>query len=179
MAFACGLLLWSPGVAWSTSAESDEYEIKAAVLSHFATFVEWPQESFTKTDGNFAICIFGRDPFGLHLERTFEGRTVRGRKVAIHRSTSLRTLSACHVLFVSPSEARKVDTTIRELAGRNVLTVSDIDRFVDRGGMIQLKSSESRVQFEINKSTAERARLKISPQLLKLASDVRTSRSGR
>jgi len=172
-AFACGLLLWSPGVAWSASAKLNEYEIKAAMLSHFATFVEWPQESFTKTGGSFAICILGRDPFGPHLERAFEGKTVRGREVAIHRSTSLRELGACHVLFVSLSEEKQVSAVVRELAGRNVLTVSEIDRFVDRGGMIQLTRSGSRVQFEINRSTAERARLKTSPQLIKLASDVR------
>jgi hypothetical protein len=151
----------------------NEYEIKAAMLSHFATFVEWPQESFTKTGGSFAICILGRDPFGPHLERTFEGKTVRGREVAIHRSTSLRALGACHVLFVSLSEAKQVSVVVQALAGRNVLTVSEIDRFVDRGGMIQLNRSASRVQFEINKSAAERVRLKISPQLVKLASDVR------
>jgi hypothetical protein len=179
LAVACGLLLWNPGTARSSSTASSVYDIQAALLSHFATFVEWPQASFTKTGGNFAICIFGRDPFGPRLERTFEGKTVSGHEVTIHRSTSLRALSACHVLFVSLSEAKQVAAVVRALAGRNVLTVSEIDRFVDRGGMIQLNRSGSRVQFEINKSTAERARLKISPQLLKLASDVRTSRSGR
>jgi hypothetical protein len=179
LAVACGLLLWTPGAAWPSSTASSEYDIKAALLSHFATFVEWPRESFTKTGGSFAICVFGRDPFGPRLERTFEGKTVRGREVAIHRSTSLRALNACHVLFVSLSETKQVGAVVRALAGRNVLTVSDIDRFVDRGGMIQLNRSGSRVQFEINRSTAEQARLKISPQLLKLASDVRTSRSGR
>ncbi len=179
LAVACGLLLWNPGAAWSKSTASSVYDIQAALLSHFTTFVEWPQESFSKTGGSFAICIFGRDPFGQRLERTFEGKTVRGHEIAIHRSTSLRALSACHVLFVSLSEAKQVTAVVRALAGRNVLTISEIDRFVDRGGMIQLNRSESRVQFEINKSTAERARLKISPQLLKLASDVRTSHSGR
>jgi hypothetical protein len=158
LAVACGLLLWTPGAAWPSSTTSSEYDIKAALLSHFATFVEWPRESYTKTGGNFALCIFGRDPFGPRLERTFEGKTVRGREVAIHRSTSLRALSACHVLFVSLSETKQVGAVVRALAGRNVLTVSDIDSFVDRGGMIQLNRS---------------------PQLLKLATDVRTTRGGR
>ena len=51
--------------------------------------------------------------------------------------------------------------------------------FVDRGGMIQLNRSGARVEFEINRATAEQARLKISPQLLKLAADVRGAGRGR
>jgi len=178
-ALACGLLIWSPSAAWSASGKLGEYEIKAVLLSHFATFVGWPPQSFSKTDGNFALCVLGRDPFGQHLERTFEGKTVGGREVSIHRSKSLRNLDSCQLLFVSSSEEKRIGAVIRALAGQNVLTVSDIQQFVDRGGMIQLNRSGSRVQFEINRSAAEQVRLKISPQLLKLATNVRSARHGR
>lgn len=175
-AVACVLLSWSSGTAWSASGSPGEYDVKAALLSHFVTFVEWEPRSFTGGDGSFAVCVLGQDPFGSRLDKAFEGKTVARRKVTIHRSTSLRDLRTCHLLFVSDSEEKRVGAVLRELAGRNVLTVSDIDEFVDRGGMIQLKRSGKRVQFEINRRSTEQARLKVSDQLFNLASKVHTSR---
>lgn len=175
-AVACALLVWGSGTAWSASGSSGEYDVKAALLSHFVTFVEWEPRSFTEADGSFALCVLGRDPFGSRLEKAFEGKTVARREVTIHRSTSLRDLRSCQLIFVSDSEEKRVGAVVRELAGRNVLTVSDIDGFVDRGGMIQLKRSGKRVQFEINRRSTEQARLKISDQLFNLASKVHSSR---
>ena len=159
--------------ASSRSASAREYDIKASMLSRFASFVEWPERSMRSADNTFAICVLGRDPFGSRLEREFEGRKVRGRSVSIQRGSRLRSLGTCHVLFVSLSEKKSLSVILRELAGKTVLTISDIDDFVARGGMIQFKKSGSRVQFDISKTAAQKARLKINPQLLKLASNVR------
>ena len=54
-----------------------------------------------------------------------------------------------------------------------VLTVSDIDRFARRGGVIGLVLEGDRIRFEVNLKAAERAQLRLSSDLLKLASIVR------
>jgi len=169
LAIACGFLSWG----WSASGASSEYDVKAALLSHFAAFVEWPQETFALADGYFALCVLGRDPFDSRLERVFKGKRVWGRAVTIRHSSRLRDLDACHILFVSMSEQRRISVIVRELAGKNILTVSDAEDFVDRGGMIQLNRNGSQVQFDISRIAIERAQLKVSPKLLKLADNVR------
>jgi hypothetical protein len=143
------------------------------LLSHFAAFVEWPQETFTATNGNFVLCVLGRDPFDTRLNRAFQGKQVRGHDVVIERSSRLRELDSCHILFVSDSEEKRISVIVRELAGRHVLTVSDAEDFVDRGGMIQLNRSGSQVQFDISRTAISRAQLTVSPKLLKLAANVR------
>ncbi|TAK03147.1 MAG: YfiR family protein [Candidatus Manganitrophaceae bacterium] len=50
-----------------------------------------------------------------------------------------------------------------------VLTVSDIGQFAKEGGMVQLLTEQNRVRFAINVAVIERAGLKPSSQLLKLA----------
>jgi hypothetical protein len=50
-----------------------------------------------------------------------------------------------------------------------VLTVSDIERFAERGGMIALRIVDRKVHFDINVHTVEQAGLKLSSQLLRLA----------
>jgi hypothetical protein len=63
-------------------------------------------------------------------------------------------------------------------AARNasVLTISDSEGFVDTGGVIELLYADSRIQFEVILSAAQRAGLKIASQVLKLARVVRDSK---
>jgi len=169
LAIACGFLSW----VWAAAGASSEYDVKAALLSHFVAFVEWPQQTFASTDGNFSLCVLGRDPFNSGLNRAFDGKRVRGHEVVIQRSSRLREFDTCHVLFVSSSEKKRISIIVRELAGRSVLTVSDVADFVDRGGMIQLNRTGSQVQFDINRTAVKRAQLQVSPKLFKLADNVR------
>ena len=54
-----------------------------------------------------------------------------------------------------------------------ILTVSDIDRFAERGGIINFYKENNKVRFKINLNAAERAGTKISSQLLRLGTIVR------
>jgi len=55
-----------------------------------------------------------------------------------------------------------------------VLTISEIERFGQMGGIINFITVEDKVQFEINSEQAQQHHLKISSQLLKLARIVRS-----
>src|SRR5439155_26116150 len=79
----------------------------------------------------------------------------------------------CRVLFISSAENSELNTILAALDKACVLTVSDMPQFVKRGGMIQFVSAGGRVRFEVNLAAAERVRLKLSSQLLKLAIAVR------
>jgi hypothetical protein len=50
--------------------------------------------------------------------------------------------------------------------------VGDLADFADQGGMIGLTMEESHVRFQINMVAARRAHLKLSSQLLKVATQV-------
>jgi hypothetical protein len=49
------------------------------------------------------------------------------------------------------------------------LTISEIEGFTQSGGIINFYIEESKIRFEINVGAAEKAGLKISSKLLKLA----------
>jgi hypothetical protein len=50
-----------------------------------------------------------------------------------------------------------------------VLTVSETNDFIDSGGMIALVRNRDRIRWEINRSSAESAGLRLSAQLLSMA----------
>lgn len=152
----------------------EEYQVKAAYLFNFAKFVEWPAAAFRSTDAPLALCVAGRDPFGSALA-AYEGRLVQGREVRVRRGVAAGDVRSCNILFVSDSEERRLPPILAQTAGFPVLTVSDLDGFVDAGGVIGLVEADSRVQFEVNLASAARAQLKLSTQLLRLARRVRGS----
>jgi hypothetical protein len=145
-----------------------EYQVKAAFLYNFVKFVDWPATPAAQ-DGPIELCVLGKDPFGGALERVIEGKTVNGRPLAIRRIGDIATARSCHVLFVSASETGRVGEIVKAVHTWSVLTVSDIDRFSERGGIIGFLMEGQRVRFRINPKVAASAGLRISSKLLQLA----------
>jgi hypothetical protein len=145
-----------------------EYQVKAAFLYNFVKFVDWPDTPAAQ-EGPIEICVLGKDPFGGALERVVEGKTVNGRPLVILRVKEVAAARSCQVLFVSASEAGRVSEITQAVHAWSVLTVSEIDRFSERGGIITFLMEGQRVRFRINPKMAASAGLKISSKLLQLA----------
>lgn len=146
-----------------------EYDVKAAFLLNFAKFVDWPDSSFTGGDSPVVIGVLGDDPFGSALDNTVRNEKVKGRKLVVKRSKQLNDLKGSHILFVSSSEQSRLGAILRETSDWHTLTVGDVQGFANRGGVINFIIRDKKIGFEINTAAANRAGLKISSQLLKLA----------
>jgi hypothetical protein len=153
----------------SQPASSAEYRVKAVFLFNFVQFVEWPAEAFTTSTAPIEICVLGADPFGEALDQTVEGESIHNRSLVVRRLSRTSGLGACHLLFVSRSEQERLTEVLRALEpSTGVLTVSDIDGFVGRGGTIGFFIDRQRVRFEISPTHAHDRGLKVSSQLLSL-----------
>jgi YfiR/HmsC-like len=174
--FLFGLWLLATGpYLGSQQLKRSEFEVKAAYLYNFARFVEWPEESNAPTQGTFDICVLGADPFGSVLDAALAGETVDGKSVAARRMSKTQNMKGCRILFISSSEGGQLKEILAALDKTGVLTVSDIPRFSERGGMIGFMFEGNRVRFDINLANAQQAGLTLSSELLKVAVDVRTS----
>jgi hypothetical protein len=159
-------------VAFTSSAQTPsqaEYRIKAVFLFNFVQFVQWPPSAFADERAPLVICVVGNDPFGDALDQTVTGESTGTRKLVLRRATDAEKLDSCHMLFVSRSEQTRVGAVLQSIGPSNpVLTVSDIDNFVERGGAIGFFLERNRVRFEISPTEAQRRGLKVSAQLLDL-----------
>jgi hypothetical protein len=164
----CVLLAALSGGVWGQTAPSKEYQVKAVFLFNFIQFVEWPEGVFTEANSPMYIGVLGDDPFGQALDEVVKGESIGGRSLAVVRSRRLEELAGCHLIFISKSETRRLDNVLAQLGSRPVLTVSELDGFANRGGMIAFYSEGKRIRFEINPGVAKRVDLKISSELLGL-----------
>jgi YfiR/HmsC-like len=175
--FACAiLLLTSASVLPLRSVRAQdaptEYQVKAAYLFNFLKFVEWPGDPLADTHGRWIIGIVGDNPFGDELTQIISGKTVQGHELQVRRFQPGEDLHACHILFISASEKKRLPSVLATLNSSSVLTVADMDHFIESGGMIQFVMEDKRVRFAIDVGASGRARLKVSSKLLSLARTV-------
>ena len=84
-------------------------------------------------------------------------------------------MTQSHVVYVGQSEKDRMKTLINAIP-KHVLTISDVQSFAASGGMINFSTAEKKVSFVINIDAAERAGLKCSSQLLRLARIMKETR---
>jgi hypothetical protein len=113
--------------------------------------------------------VIGEDPFGAILEEMIRDKTVMGKKLSVKRFTNIRDAANSHILFLSASEESRLSQMMPVLEKTNILTVSDMERFAEHGGMVAFTVEDQKVRFNINVGAVERAGLKMGSQLLKLA----------
>lgn len=178
--FAMGMIALSAPAVQAQSGEvasirldpsseiSREYLIKAALLFNFAKFAEWPTSAFRNNAAPLRICVIGEDPFGSALG-SLEGKTVIDRPLAVARIATVEDAPACQILFVSASEQGNLGKIIDTVGALPILTVADMGQFTGSGGIVALKVADNHSRLEINVEAAEKAGLKLSSKLLRLA----------
>lgn len=166
------LLLVAP-LSYGTS--SDEYTLKAFYIFNFAKFTEWPDESFDSRDATLNLCVLGEDPFGVAVNE-INGKKVKNHSLRIIQFPRVAVVSSCHILFISRSEQHRLELILKDIGRLPILTVSDMELFSDRGGMVTLLTQDQLVQFAVNPYATALAGIKISSKLLELASVIVSTR---
>jgi hypothetical protein len=147
---------------------SGEYERKATFIYNLISFIDWPEDVFRSASDPLRLVILGQDRFGGALDR-LAGKKVNHRSVVVIHSASDLTAPPANIVFLAASEERRLKTVLARYCRAPVLTLSDIDAFAARGGVIGLVMEDKAVRFAVNRTAAEEARLRISSQVLHLA----------
>lgn len=160
---------------------SHEYEIKAGVISLLGKFVTWPVPPDRKRP--LIIGVLGHDPFvegGINqLDRTVAAERAKGRPIEVRRFDSAADYEPCHILFVSELPTAK--SVERHLAvrlaaakaltdGKPVLLIGQSPGLVRQGCTVNMlfDRATNLIRLEINPDAANRAGLKLAPDLLQL-----------
>jgi len=164
----CVILISLPSFAYGQNS-SRENLVKAVFLYNFAKFTDWPVEAFSGPDAPILLSATGES-----MSKTlgqFEGKQIHKRDVEL-RDFATDPQYYSHILFISSSESKTAAKILAKIDSKPILTVSDIPDFIHKGGMIGLVKKDGRIRFEINFSATRKAGLRISSQLLLLATVV-------
>jgi hypothetical protein len=164
-ACAAGLLALAPARADAPL----EYAVKAAYLTKFVPFIDWPDTVFASADAPVTICILGADPFGATLDKAAGGGG--GRPLTIRRIAAPEAAAGCQIVYAGDPQAGSLDV----LAGQPLVTVTDSG--MPAHGIISFVMLDNHVRFDIDDAAAAKNGIRISSKLLELAHAV-NRRSG-
>jgi hypothetical protein len=148
-------------------------EIQAAFIYNFTKFVDWPSDAFTSKTQPIVIGVLGASGLTDELRTIVEGRKVNGRPIVVRAVADESDLGPTQVLFVGEVEDARFAALEPLIGDAPILTVGESAAFTAAGGAFRFVQHEGKLRFEINMSSVERRRLKVSGELQKLATAVR------
>ena len=154
----------------------EEYQLKAVFLYRLSLFITWPKEAFKDSDQPFVIGILGEDPFGPLIDKVVINESVNKRPIQVRRFVRIDDVlnEPCQILFISKTQRNQWSGIIHKLDKHAMLTVSDMARFSQMGGMVNIWTQNSRIKIDINSDETRKAGLIVSSKLLKVANQVKT-----
>lgn len=161
------LFLLHTGDTLAQSAKKPEYYIKAGYMANFARLVQWPENSFASETSPIQLCVLNTDSFGDVLN-AINGKLIRGRKLAVSACNSNSDLDRIHILFLNSSDTQLRALLIEKIGRKPILTIGEHPNFAREEGILNFKTMNNKIRFEINRERAEKSGLKISSRLYKI-----------
>ncbi|MEJ2763035.1 YfiR family protein [Photobacterium sp. MCCC 1A19761] len=157
-----------------TPAVASEARIKALYVYYFTNFVRWPEQRHPNR-----FCTYGSDKVTATLHLLVERKNQPNKQYDIQTLDDLDSLSTqCDILYLT-AERLAYLPAVPQIRG--ILTVSDSDIFLQKGGMIELRAYQHRIKPAIALDHVNRSELTISAHLLRIAllpADVKTGGRG-
>jgi hypothetical protein len=149
-----------------------ERRVKAAYLYKFASYVEWPAGAFANARSPLVIGVAGDDALRDELRRLVMGRTVGGRNLQVRSVQPGQPVRGLHVLYAGDLSGEERAALRRQLAGRPVLLVSDLQGARALDSMVRFVPVDQRLRFDVDLGPVEAGRLKVSALMLSAARHV-------
>ena len=144
-------------------------EVKAAFMYNFARFTEWPTDAFVSESAELVIGVAGDEALRRRVDNVIRGKFAGIRALKTRHVKDPNDMASIQMLYIGGTAASRVEEFVQALHGVPVLTVSEVDGFVDKGGMINFLIANNRLRFEIGWDATEQSRLKVSSRVLTLA----------
>lgn len=144
-------------------------EVKAAFLYNFARFTEWPDDAFVSDSAALVIGVAGDEVLRRSVDNVIRGKFAGIRTLKTQQVKDPNDSAGLQMLYIGGTSASRAEEFVLAVNGGPVLTVGEVDRFVEKGGMINFLIADNRIRFEISMDATERSRLKVSSRVLTLA----------
>jgi hypothetical protein len=161
------LLLGAPGVA--APDPPDPNALKADMLCSMAKFVQWPEAMVARNKGQLVVAVLGEDDLAAAIASVLSSRTVNGKPVFVRFARRVQDVRGCQIVYIAAPEMSRIGEVFEALKGLPTLTLADADGFAAHGGMVNFSGAAPSFRFEICRTRAEQAGLRISSRLLALA----------
>src|SRR5690606_35377890 len=119
--------------------------------------------------GDFVIKVLGESSFESELKVMAQSKKVGNRAIKVNRIEDIADVSDCHILVIPASQSARLEELLAKLQGLPVLVVTEEPGLGTKGSDINFVDRDGRLAFELNQSTINNRKLKVSTELTRLA----------
>ncbi len=148
-------------------ANNLEHKIKAVLAYKIMAYIHWPSSTFDAADRNIKVGVLGDDAV-FNVFKSLEGKKIGDQNIIVDQVTSLDNLTSYNSIFISRNSKFSWQEVMKTLKDSSTLTLGEIDRFAESGGMIGFYNFQDKIRFLINREKAENSGLKINAQLFRV-----------
>jgi hypothetical protein len=171
LAPAAILTLYAANPVLSAPAYSED-AVKAAYLYRFTQYIEWPQAA--SSDASFTIAVLDAPGVAAELRRILPNHRIKNSAAQVREITRVQDLGSAQMLYIGSAQIDRVRNVVAALEARPVLVVTDAERGLVAGSVLNFVMLEHRVRFEVSLPAADRSKLRISAELLGVATRVQS-----
>lgn len=170
-----GLMLWVSLLlagGQTAFAQRVSHRVQSLFIYQFTKNISWPPKAM---DDTLVIIVFGNSPIEQELKRMASlKRAANGRIIEVRQTNSVGDLWDAHIVYLTASRSRLLNTLVKALAKRPTLLVAERDGLARRGACINFTVMEDdTLRFEVNKDVLAQHELDMSPELLRLGFEVK------
>jgi YfiR/HmsC-like len=147
----------------SFAYEADD-NLKISIVEKASQFV-----TLRDKGGDSIIITVFNNAYGDLFEKTFAGKQINSKNIKIKYANSIDKLDDATILYISNVSSDALTTILKKIKDKNILTVSDMRGFAEKGGIMQVYIASQKPKLKINLDAANREDIKIKASLLRIA----------
>ena len=166
------LLLLIPAIMLATLLSSEawaqDYKYHPIFIYNFSKYIEWPA---TQGSAEFVITVVGEKEAYQQMLGILEKKgDINNHKLVVKQSNSIEKVEKSNIVFIT----KTVSVTPQQIEAFNkqgTLLITEHENMAASGSHINfIITSESKIGFELNGTSAKNSGLKVSSALASLAS---------
>lgn len=150
--------------SFSTYAQNSDHKFHSVFIMNFIKYIQWPNVT-----SDFVIGVLGNADIVEELERSVMNKNVGGQKITVKVFDKVADIDNCHVLYIPQGKSKFLAEAINKTTGKNTLIITEKAGLAGKGSGINFVLKDGRWKFELNKDATEKAGLKVSSDLMRLA----------
>jgi hypothetical protein len=168
------LALFAAGPVVGATAYSED-AVKAAYLYRFTQYIEWPEAASSAEP--FTIAVLDAPGVAAELRRILPNHPIKNSAAQVREIVRAQDVGSAQMIYIGSAQIDRVRNVIVALAARPVLVVTDAEQGLAAGSIVNFVMLEHRVRFEVSLTAADRSQLRISAELLGVATRVEKTRN--
>lgn len=147
-------------------SQAQIYNYYQIFIYNFAKYIQWPAE---KQSGDFVIGVLGNSPITDKLKEMSLSKKVGIQSIKVVSFQNVDQISNCHILFIPVDQSNYFDAVKSKVQNTSTLLITEEKNLGKKGSNINFIVVDGKLRFELNKMETEKANLKVSSDLTKLA----------